>query len=210
MYPYFKSDLDKGAITREFAQELIDCVWVKLNDLNKCRDCVSAEGFAGYSLFQNLIVGGQDIYGLDATNDLSFMCITATEHVFLPQPSFSVRVLGVMIPNASAGQPNIRVSKFITADMVDFPSHPEADAHIEKQISEYATVSGLQDLAKYCVEQDESMQVLCESFEFTPDEIYGITENASIIVTPKDNSRILVPLRSDIRREALSILRGMK
>lgn len=125
-------------------------------------------------------------------------------------PSFSVRVLGVMIPNASVGQPNIRVSKFITADMVDFPSHPEADAHIEKQISEYATVSGLQDLARYCVEQDESMQVLCESFEFTPDEIYGITENASIIVTPKDNSRILVPLRSDIRREALSILRGMK
>jgi hypothetical protein len=81
-----------GKITREEAQELIDCIWVKLNDLNKVRDADSAEGFAGYSLFQNLIVGGQDKYGLDATNDLSFMCVTATEHVFLPQPSFSVRV----------------------------------------------------------------------------------------------------------------------
>ena len=92
MYPYYKSDLDRGAITREEAQELMDCVWVKLNDLNKCRDAASAEGFAGYSLFQNLIAGGQDKYGRDATNDLSFMSITATEHVFLPQPSFSVRV----------------------------------------------------------------------------------------------------------------------
>ena len=92
MYPYYKKDLDAGIITREAAQELMDCVWVKLNDLNKVRDADSAEGFAGYSLFQNLIVGGQDKYGKDATNDLSFMAITATEHVFLPQPSFSVRV----------------------------------------------------------------------------------------------------------------------
>ena len=59
MYPYYKADLDKGIITRESAQELLDCIWVKLNDLNKVRDAASAEGFAGYSLFQNLIVGGQ-------------------------------------------------------------------------------------------------------------------------------------------------------
>ena len=92
MYPYYKADIDKGLITREFAQELLDCIWVKLNDLNKCRDAVSAEGFAGYSLFQNLIAGGQDINGEDATNDLSFMCIDATMHVLLPAPSFSVRI----------------------------------------------------------------------------------------------------------------------
>ena len=92
MYPYYKADLDSGAITREAAQELIDCIWVKLNDLNKCRDAASAEGFAGYSLFQNLIVGGQDREGLDVTNDLSFMCLSASAHVFLPQPSLSIRV----------------------------------------------------------------------------------------------------------------------
>lgn len=92
MYPYYKKDLELGLLTRENAQELIDCIWVKLNDLNKCRDAVSAEGFAGYSLFQNLIVGGQDKDGLDVTNDLSFMCISASAHVFLPQPSLSIRV----------------------------------------------------------------------------------------------------------------------
>ena len=92
MYPYYKSDMEAGNLTREFAQELMDCIWVKLNDLNKCRDAASAEGFAGYSLFQNLIAGGQNKDGEDVTNDLSFMCIQASMHVHLPAPSLSVRV----------------------------------------------------------------------------------------------------------------------
>ena len=92
MYPYYKKDIENGNITREFAQELMDCIWVKLNDLNKCRDAASAEGFAGYSLFQNLIAGGQNKDGEDVTNDLSFMSIQASMHVHLPQPSLSVRV----------------------------------------------------------------------------------------------------------------------
>ncbi len=92
MYPFYKKDLDSGKITVEKAQELIDCIWVKLNDINKVRDAVSADGFAGYGMFQNLIVGGQDTRGVDATNDLSFMCLEASMHVPLPQPSISIRV----------------------------------------------------------------------------------------------------------------------
>ncbi len=92
MYPYYKADIEKGILTREFAQELLDCIWIKLNDLNKVRDAASAEGFAGYSLFQNLCAGGQTRDGLDATNDLSFLCIQASMHTRLPAPSFSVRI----------------------------------------------------------------------------------------------------------------------
>ncbi|ONI37566.1 glycyl radical enzyme [Candidatus Epulonipiscium fishelsonii] len=92
MYPYYEKDIKEGKITRAFAQELIDSLWVKLNDLTKCRDLGGAEGFAGYGAFQNLIVGGQTPDGVDATNDLSFMCIQASHNVFLPQPSLSMRV----------------------------------------------------------------------------------------------------------------------
>ena len=92
MYPYYKKDMDAGKLTREQAQELLDCVWVKFNDINKVRDAASADGFAGYGMFQNLIVGGQDDHGLDMTNDLSYMCIEAAMHVPLPQPSISIRV----------------------------------------------------------------------------------------------------------------------
>ena len=93
MYPYYKKDIESGAITRTAAQELLDCIWVKLNDLNKVRDAASAEGFAGYSLFQNLIVGGQDKDGNDVTNDLSFMCIEASIFRLRPFPSVYGMVL---------------------------------------------------------------------------------------------------------------------
>lgn len=92
MYPYYKAGLEDGTLTREFAQELVDCIWVKFNDLNKVRDAASAKGFAGYSLFQNLTAGGQTVDGVDATNDMSFICIQASMHTQLPAPSFSVRI----------------------------------------------------------------------------------------------------------------------
>lgn len=127
-------------------------------------------------------------------------------------PSFSVRVLGNMIPNASPNQANMRVTKFITADMVDFPSHYGADADIQARVMEsYADVKFLKDLAQYCAEQDETMKVVCESFEITPDEIMGIHQG-SIYVEQCDSSKLYIPLRGDIRREAADILmnRGIR
>ncbi len=88
MYPYLKND----SVDRKFAQELVDCIWVKLNDINKTRDEISAQAFAGYAVFQNLCVGGQDSEGMDATNEVSYMCMNAVAHVRLPAPSFSVRI----------------------------------------------------------------------------------------------------------------------
>lgn len=92
MYPYYISDIKNNRQTKESAQEILDCLWVKFNDINKIRDAASTKGFGGYPLFQNLIVGGQDKTGSDATNELSIACLEATEHTKLPQPSISVRV----------------------------------------------------------------------------------------------------------------------
>ncbi len=89
MYPYLAADT---GMSQEFAQELVDCCWIKLNDINKTRDEISAQAFAGYAVFQNLCVGGQTEDGRDATNPLTYMCMEATAHVRLPQPSFSIRV----------------------------------------------------------------------------------------------------------------------
>jgi formate C-acetyltransferase len=91
MYPYYKADMASGRITKESAQELLDCLWVKFNDVNKVRDEGSTKGFGGYPMFQNLIVGGQDKNGEDATNELSIACLEASAHTRLPQPSISIR-----------------------------------------------------------------------------------------------------------------------
>ena len=151
MYPYYKKDLDAGKITGEQAQELIDCVWVKLNDLNKCRDADSAKGFAGYSLFQNLIVGGQNEEGLDVTNDLSFMCIDASMHVFLPQPSLSIRVW-----NGSPHELLIRAAE-LTRTGIGLPAYYNDEVIIPSLMSRGLT---LEDARTYniigCVEPQKA------------------------------------------------------
>ncbi len=151
MYPYYKKDLDAGVITREYAQELMDCIWVKLNDLNKCRDAASAEGFAGYSLFQNLIAGGQNAEGVDVTNDLSFMCIEASMHTQLPAPSLSVRVW-----NGTPHEFMIKAAE-LTRTGVGLPAYYNDEVIIPSLVSRGLT---LQDAREYniigCVEPQKA------------------------------------------------------
>ena len=142
MYPLYERDIEAGTLTREYAQELIDCVWVKLNDLNKCRDAASAEGFSGYSLFQNLIVGGQTPDGRDATNDLSFMCLDATKHVFLPQPSISIRVW-----NGSAKELLIRAAE-VTKTGIGFPAYYNDEIIIPSMENRGINI---EDARNYCI-----------------------------------------------------------
>lgn len=150
MYSFYEKSRNEG-MTRETAQEYIDCIWVKLNDLNKCRDEVSAEGFAGYSLFQNLIAGGQNASGEDATNDLSFMTITATEHVFLPQPSFSVRVW-----NGSPHEFLIRAAE-LTRTGIGFPAYYNDEVIIPSLMSRGLTLEDARDYNIIgCVEPQKS------------------------------------------------------
>lgn len=92
IYPFYQKDVEQGSMTADEAQELLDCLWVKFNDVNKIRDEASTKAFGGYPMFQNLIVGGQTTRGMDATNALSFACLEASAHTKLPQPSLSIRV----------------------------------------------------------------------------------------------------------------------
>jgi formate C-acetyltransferase len=91
MYPYLKADIEQGAISLEEAQELLDCLWVKFNEVLKVRDEFTSLQAGGYPMYQNLVVGGQDSNGIDATNELSYMCMQAEANMKLPQPSFSIR-----------------------------------------------------------------------------------------------------------------------
>ena len=139
MYPLYAKDVYSGKYSRAFAQELLDCIWIKFNDLNKCRDAASAEGFAGYSLFQNLICGGQTREGMDATNDLSFLCIQASMHTLLPAPSFTVRVWN--------GTPNEFMLKCaeLTRTGIGLPAYYNDEIIIQSLMSRGATLEDARD-----------------------------------------------------------------
>jgi len=91
MYPFYKTDVEKGQIDRQQAIELVQYLWIKLTGLIKLRDAFYSESFAGYPLWQNLIVGGQTTDGLDATNEMSHLVLEATEEIKTSQPSLSLR-----------------------------------------------------------------------------------------------------------------------
>jgi len=90
--PFYQADLKKGIITPEKAQELIEALWLKYSEWVWTISSNTADFFAGYNQFQNLTVGGRTRDGKDATNDISYMALKATENVMTHQPGLSVRI----------------------------------------------------------------------------------------------------------------------
>lgn len=91
MNEFYVNDLKKGTITEEKAIEILDCFFIKNTDIIKLRDKFYSESFAGYPMWQNIIVGGQKADGSDATNEMSFLVLKANRDVHTSSPTASVR-----------------------------------------------------------------------------------------------------------------------
>ena len=92
MNPYYEKDIAAGAITPDFAQELVDALWLKYSEWVWTISANTADYFAGYNQFQNLTVGGKTRDGRDGANPVTFMAMKATEECKTHQPGLSVRV----------------------------------------------------------------------------------------------------------------------
>lgn len=92
LLPYYRRDIETGSLDAEGAQELIDALWIKFNQIVYLRSASSAQYFAGFPIGFNVAIGGVGRDGRDATNELSFHFLTAQEHLGLPQPNLSARL----------------------------------------------------------------------------------------------------------------------
>ena len=92
LYPYYKQDMDHHILTKQKALELLECLWLKFNEIVYLRNQHSAKYFAGFPIGFNIALGGLDEQGNDTYNDLSLLCLCAQEHIGLPQPNLSVRL----------------------------------------------------------------------------------------------------------------------
>ncbi|MEW6080729.1 MAG: glycyl radical protein [Bacillota bacterium] len=90
--PYLQDDLEKGNLDRPGAQELLNCLWVKINELTVVKESGTAKASNTYVDFQNLNIGGLRADGSDGTNDVSFMCLEALADLRLPQPQLSALI----------------------------------------------------------------------------------------------------------------------
>ena len=91
MYPYLKSDLEKGNITEAKAVELLTNLWIKTLTVNKVRSQAHTFSSAGSPLYQNVTIGGQTRDKKDAVNKLSYLVLRSVAQTKLPQPNLTVR-----------------------------------------------------------------------------------------------------------------------
>lgn len=89
---YYQNDLDAGILNEEAALELLECFWLKCNEIVYLRNQNSARYFAGFPIGFNIAIGGQNDKGEDASNALSWLCLQAQKDLGLPQPNLSVRL----------------------------------------------------------------------------------------------------------------------
>lgn len=92
LYPYYQADVEKGILDKERALEIIECLWLKFNQIVYMRNANSAKYFAGFPIGFNIAVGGQDEEGNPVENEISFLFLKAQEDIGLPQPNLSVRL----------------------------------------------------------------------------------------------------------------------
>lgn len=88
LYKYYKNDnLDK-----DFAKELLQCLWIKLYSILKIRSTSHSGYGAGYPTYQNVTIGGSNSDYSDAVNELSFLILESVGEAKLTQPNLSARV----------------------------------------------------------------------------------------------------------------------
>ncbi len=90
LYNYYLIEKEKDEPLEKII-ELFANFWLKLFDVNKVRSWEGTRYFSGYPLFQNITIGGQKGYGIDATNELSYIILLVQSLIRLPAPSVSLR-----------------------------------------------------------------------------------------------------------------------
>lgn len=91
LYPYYRRDIAEGNYTMDQIQELLDCLWLKFNEIIKVQDSESVHIHPGFPMTPNLTIGGLTPEGEDATNELSYLMLNSQEHIRLTNPQFTVR-----------------------------------------------------------------------------------------------------------------------
>jgi 4-hydroxyphenylacetate decarboxylase large subunit len=90
LYPYWKKDMESGAINKDRTLELLECMRIKFTEI----DCFASMGVVGGVLsgntFNNLCIGGLKKDGTQAANELEMLILTAGITCDTPQPTLSL------------------------------------------------------------------------------------------------------------------------
>ena len=129
LYPFYQQGLNNGTLTREQAEELLQCFWIKFNNQPAPPKVgVTAEESNTYTDFAQINTGGVKPDGSDAVNEVSFLILDVIEQMRLLQPSSSIQVSkknpdrfikrAARIIRTGFGQPSIFNTDVIVQEMI--------------------------------------------------------------------------------------------
>ncbi len=92
-YPFYKADIESGAITEDKALEILECMWVGMAEFIDMYISPTGGAFnEGYAHWEAVTVGGQTPDGRDATNELTHLILRSKREFPLHYPDLAARV----------------------------------------------------------------------------------------------------------------------
>ncbi len=92
-YPYYKKDIDEGRITKNEAIELLECLWIGMARNVEIYTMPGNFSYTdGYAHWEATTIGGVDIDGKDATNELSYLMLETKREFPLNYPDLAARI----------------------------------------------------------------------------------------------------------------------
>ncbi|MGI6709691.1 MAG: pyruvate formate lyase family protein [Dethiobacteria bacterium] len=92
LYPFYKADLERGVLTREFAKELLHCFWIKHNYVYDYQGRAARNQGINSGFGQLITLSGCGPRGEDLTNDLTMLMLEVIEEINLIEPKPNIRL----------------------------------------------------------------------------------------------------------------------
>lgn len=128
-YPFYKKDVESGALTKGFAKELLCAWWIKFNNHPApAKYGVSALESGTYNDFVNISLGGMTPEGADAVNELSYVFLDILDEIEFIQPQAHILLSRVNSDEF------LKYACRVIRKGRGFPAVFNADAAIEQQL----------------------------------------------------------------------------
>jgi pyruvate-formate lyase len=129
LFPFYKQEVEAGTLTREQAEELLHCFWIKFNNQPAPPKVgVTAAESSTYTDFAQINTGGVKSDGSDAVNEVTYLLLDVIEAMRLLQPSSSVQLSkknpdrfmkrAAKIIRTGYGQPSIFNTDVVVQEMI--------------------------------------------------------------------------------------------
>ncbi|HJP45074.1 MAG: pyruvate formate lyase family protein [Arenicellales bacterium] len=158
LYPYYQSDIEKGTIDDDDVLEYLEHLWLNLAQNVTLQQSGAIFHNEGVPHFEATTIGGQDRWGRDATNELTYLILQSKIEFPLDYPDLAVRIHTQTPDRLLAG-----VCELIK-EGTGFPKLLNDEAVIPFLLAKGASIEEVRD---YCVSSCTEVRLVNRDFYMT-------------------------------------------